>query len=512
MFSLRPYQKKVVGDTYNLLRQGQKRILIFAPTGAGKTVIITKIITDAVMRGKKILFVVHREILISQTAKKFISVGIECGFIKAGWRENANAPAQIASVQTLAKREEWKQLKFDIIVFDECHLVAFAKVCRQMRESLFPNAIYLGLTATPWRLSKRESLGDIYFALVCAPMPKTLIESEYLVKPSYYGLNFNIELSQVDVVNGDYDLNQLSVNCDRPELIEQILSVWCAIAAKRSTIAFAVKVSHAQNIAKAFNDRGISAAVVSGNTPTTVRNELYQKLASGNLKVLASCNALSEGFDVPQVSCVILARPTKSKALYFQQVGRGLRLAEDKHDCLILDQSGNVLEHGFIEDLEEVTLLTAPGKSLAKKGKAPLKACPLDKGGCGAFVASVVLKCPHCHYDFDIAKLITVLGSDRLISQSDRFKMEKYRDLLRKSYQNNFAPSWAAIKFREEFNFYPPFDWGRGAIFNNGEYTFETYIQYLNHIARRLDKDENWVQKYVDMEFGFIKSNKNGVH
>lgn len=501
MFTLRPYQQQVIFDTYNCIRRGEKKVLIFAPTGAGKTVIVTKIVADAVGRGKKVLFVVHREILISQTHNKFRTLDLQCGFIKAGLPENRNAQIQIASVQTLPKRENWQHFNFDVVVFDECHLVAFSKICRQMMEKILPNAIYLGLTATPWRLSKQESLGNVYSSLVCAPMPKTLIESGFLVKPSYYGLNFRIELNEVDLVNGDYNLNQLSVRCNRPELVAQICQSWCQLADKRPTIIFAIKVDHAENIARAFSDRGISSAVVSAHTPISTRNELYRKLACGKLMVLCSCNALSEGFDVPQVSCVVLARPTKSKALYFQQVGRGLRLYDNKDDCLVLDQSGNVLEHGFVEDLQEIKLEIESGEP-RKKGKAPLKICPLDFGGCGAIVASVVLVCPHCQYNFDLAKLITVLGNDRLLSSEDRLRLNFYRSLLRQSYQDNFAPSWAAIKFREKFGFFPPFDWARGAIFNGELDMASIYTNYLEKTAQRLDKDSSWVKKYFKMEFG----------
>ncbi|MDJ0747426.1 MAG: DEAD/DEAH box helicase family protein [Xenococcaceae cyanobacterium MO_167.B27] len=105
-FTLRDYQKQVIYDTYNLIRLGEKRILLFAPTGAGKTLLASKITRDAVSRGKRVLFVVHRDILVAQTAKKFKAFGLRCGFIKAGWAEDANAPVQIASVQTLACREK----------------------------------------------------------------------------------------------------------------------------------------------------------------------------------------------------------------------------------------------------------------------------------------------------------------------------------------------------------------------------------------------------------------------
>lgn len=502
MFALRSYQQQVVANTYSHIRSGSKRILIFAPTGSGKTIIATKIVRDAVSRQKKVLFVVHREVLISQTFNKFSAVGLRCGFFKAGWPEDTDAEVQIASVQTLPKRTEWKRLSIDLIIFDECHLVAFSSICLQMMTEIFPDAIYLGLTATPWRLSKRESLGDIFSALVCAPMPKELIESGFLVKPSYYNLSFDIQLNEIDLVDGDYNLNQLSAMSDRPELIEQICQSWHDMANSRPTIVFAVSVSHAENIARAFNNHGVTAAAVTGNTPISRRNELYQKLANGELLVLVSCAALSEGFDVPKVSCVILARPTKSKALYFQQLGRGLRLAEGKFDCLVLDQSQNVIEHGFIEDLEEITINPSDQTISKDKGEAPLKVCPGDTGGCGAYVYSFYLKCPHCQYNFDLQKLITVLDSSRLISPQDETKLNFYRFKLREAFENNFAPSWAAMKFQSEYGFFPPFDWARGAIFNHQTTEVTVYADYLEKTAQRLNKDRDWIQKYLYLEFG----------
>ncbi len=170
------------------------------------------------------LFVVHREIIVNQTQNKLSAFGLRCGFIKAGWQEDSNAPVHIASVQTLACRHHWHNWHFDVIFFDECHLVAFAAVSNRILSDIFPHALYLGLTATPWRLSKRESLGDIYTSLVCAPMPKKLIESGYLVKPSYYALNFvNADLAKVKISGGDYNVHQLSTVCDQPELIDFIV-------------------------------------------------------------------------------------------------------------------------------------------------------------------------------------------------------------------------------------------------------------------------------------------------
>ena len=343
MFKLRPYQQKVVSGVYNLIRSQRKRILLFAPTGAGKTILSCQIVSDAVSRGKRLLFVVHREILIGQTWDKFRKFGIDCGFIKAGYEENRDAPVQIASVQTLPRRDWWRQYQADVILLDECHLTAFSAIVSEMMSQVWKDAIYIGLTATPFRLSKNEGMGDIFTDLVCAPMPHELISSGFLVKPSYYSLE-QPDLDSVKTKNGEFEHKGLSVACDRPELIEATIEDWFRLAYNRRTIAFAVNVKHAQNLAAAFKNHGIPSAYVCGRTPIKTRTKIYQQLAEGEILVLSSCGALSEGFDVPAVNAVILSRPTKSKALYCQQLGRGLRLSTEteKQDCIVLDQAGNV--------------------------------------------------------------------------------------------------------------------------------------------------------------------------
>jgi len=176
--SLRNYQKQFITDLYTQVRKGSKRILGFSATGSGKTLLAAQVAAHAASKNKRSLFVVHRETLISQTADKLSSFGLsECGFIKAGWQENREALVQIASVQTLERRDWWQELNVDIVILDEAHLTAFAAIVAKMMSEIFPYAIYLGLTATPWRLSKKESLGDIFETLVSAPMPHKLISS-----------------------------------------------------------------------------------------------------------------------------------------------------------------------------------------------------------------------------------------------------------------------------------------------------------------------------------------------
>ena len=503
MISLRPYQKKAVSDTYQLIRSQRKRILLVAPTGSGKTIMSSRVVSDAVSRQKRLLFVVHSKILIDQTYDKFQKFGLDCGFIKADYPENRDALVQIASVGTLAEREWWKDYPADIILLDECHITAFSKIVGEMMSRIYPRAIYLGLTATPWRLSKNEGMGDIFTDLVCAPMPYQLIEAGFLVKPSYYSLK-QPNLDEVKIKGIEFDNKQLAVTCNTPELIEATVKDWFRLAYGRRTIAFTVDVSHAKNLAAAFEKHGIPSAYVSGKTSTKIRHKIYKQLEDRKILLLASCAALSEGFDVPAVNAVFLCRPTKSKALYFQQVGRGLRISSDtgKQDCIVLDKAGNVLQHGFVEDLKEVSL--TPGKEKGEGGEAPMKVCPEDDDGCGAILYSFQIVCPHCGYKFERKLLRNFLKLARVMNDEDWKKLEIYRSKLRQAYQKSYDPAWAAAIFIKNFGFFPPWDWGKGAVF--GEQPTDehrsNYQRHLMAIASRKNKDKDWIEKYFGLEFG----------
>jgi len=502
-FQLRPYQQRVIAEVYRQIRAGKKRILIFAPTGAGKTIISSQIVAHAAGRNRKILFVVHRDILVKQTYEKFKHFEIDCGFIKAGYEENKEAVAQIASVQTLASRDWWHQLGSSVILLDEAHLTAWATVTKKMIGEIFPDGIYIGLTATPWRLKKDEGMADIFEAIVSAPMPFELIESGFLVKPSYYGVSI-ASLKKVKIKNGDYDEGQLSLIFDRPEQIEQIVAEWKRLGSDRRTIVFAVNVEHSKNIFSCFEKAGIAAAHVDGSTSIKQREKIYRQLATGEILILSSCMTLTEGFDVPAVNGIILARPTLSKALYFQMVGRGLRLSlpTDKHDCLVLDFAGNVERHGFIEDLRAVSL--EESHCSCGGGEAPYKICPRDKRGCGAIIYSFYQKCPQCNYDFALEKIILELSLQQQLRPEDIKLLKQYRFDLKTAYQNYKSPGWAAFRFKDEHGYFPPDSWASKAVFggDDRDENRSLYEKYLNAIARRLNKSQKWIDIQVNIEFG----------
>ncbi|MGH2415144.1 MAG: DEAD/DEAH box helicase, partial [Microcystaceae cyanobacterium] len=400
---------------------------------------------------------------MSQTHEKFQQFGLECGFIKAGWEENREALVQIASVQTLASRDWWQQHSFDLVLLDECHLTSFSSVVKQMMTQVHPGSIYLGLTATPWRLSRLEGMGDLFKSLVCAPMPYELIDQGFLIKPSYYSADLT-DLSQVKTIEGEFDEVELALATDKPEIIKQIVSEWTRLAYGRRTIAFAVNVKHSQHLCEAFQAEGIPAAHVDGTTPIKVRHQIYQQLAEGEIWVLSSCNAVTEGFDVPSVNAILLCRGTQSRALNVQMVGRGLRtsLETDKSDCIVLDFVGNIERHGFIEDIKEIQLSQGrePGA-----GIPPKKVCPTEDGGCGAVLYGFQMRCPECNYHFESRKLDLFVGLKQQLREEDLERLEFYRDKLKEAYDKRYAPTWAANVFREKFGHWPPWDWAKKAVF-----------------------------------------------
>ena len=503
---LRPYQKQFIADVYAQIKAGAKRILGFSGTGTGKTVVAAQVISHAVAKKRRTLFVVHRDTLIGQTHEKLTLFGLgDCGFIKSGWKENKDALVQVASIQTLARRNWWYDYAADVIILDEAHLTSFHAIVQQMMHSIFPQAIYLGLTATPWRLSKRESLGDIYQTLVSAPMPSQMINSGFLSKPSYFSPN-QADLESVGTsTSGEFEVGQLALVCDRPELIEQTVRDWFNLAYGRRTIVFAIDVAHARHLAQAFSAAGVSAAFVDGTMSEKVTTQIYQQLATGETLVLCSCQKLVEGFDLPSVNAVVLARPTHSRSLHFQMIGRGLRLSPEtgKTDCLVIDTAGNIFRHGFVEDITDISL-TPSSESIG--GEAPYKICPIEHGGCSSIMYSFQIKCSKCGFVFPQPKKVYLVPElEQHLCEEDIERYEFYREKLREAYEKNFDPGWAAHLFREKYGHWSPTSWAKGAVFGTRSTQNQqaSYYNYLAQISHRKEKHQSWLQQQMNLEFGF---------
>lgn len=510
---LRPYQAQLIHDLYAKLRQGQRRVVLIAGTGAGKTVISGQICAHAEAKGSRLLFLVHLDVLVGQTFEKMKSFGLHCGFIKAGWPEDPEAPIQIASIQTMAKRDWWHTWHADVVFYDEGHTTVFSQVGQQLMNETHPNAVHLAMTATPCRLGE-EQLGDYFESFVAAPTPGELQRMGFLAPMKYYGLPVEdqIALGEVQIVSGDYDERQLKNACDRPELIQRVVDEWQRLTPGKRTIAFCVDVGHARHVAEAFRRAGIPAASVDGSTPPKKRQELYQAIASGELLVLTSCNVLSIGFDVPAIEVGLLLRPTMSVALHQQQIGRVMRISpkSGKTNGIILDQAGNLQRLGFPEDITHYELPFGQPKQPTEfsGGRTPTqKSCPQ----CGAKVSSFTMECPDCGHDWAAdrpvynSELIELMNREQLAQITDeptRYRI--FQAMCQRLYRRGYAPSLVRQQYFDCFNDWPPEEWQQGAIFGKrpSPQQAEAYKSYLAKIAQRQGKGFNWIVDEFEREFG----------
>lgn len=341
MIHFRDYQESAIDAARLLIGNGTKRILINAPTGAGKTVIAAGIVQRAVCKGKTVLFLAHRRELIEQTVNKLVDAGVlNFGVVMAGSRlNNASAPVQVASIQTLIRRE---LPPADLVIIDEAHRSASRSYLSMLAN--YPRAAVLGLSATPERLDGK-GLDDIFSDMIVVETVPNLIDRGYLVKPDCYA-GPTADLTGVRIKRGDYDEQQLAQAMDKPKLVGDIVATWMRLARGRQTVAFASSVAHADHIAAEFRAAGVSAAMVSGETKKADREAVIADWKAGHIQVVANAMIFTEGFDYPGLDACILARPTKSVSLFLQCVGRIMRTAPGKDDALVLDHAGCCRLHG----------------------------------------------------------------------------------------------------------------------------------------------------------------------
>jgi DNA repair protein RadD len=505
--NLRPYQNQLIKDLYVKLGQGHRRIAIIAGTGAGKTVIGGKICADTAARGCRLLFIVHLDVLVGQTYEKMKAFGLHCGFIKAGWKEDPTAPIQIASIQTMAQRDWWRTWKAHVVFFDEGHTTVFSQIGQEIIYDTHPKAVHLAMTATPYRLGK-DQLGDHMETLVASPVPSELQRMGYLAEMKYFGMpkDTQVDLGGVRTVAGDFDERDLKNACDRPELVERIVEEWQRLTPNKRTIAFCVDIEHARHVAEAFNAIGVAADLVDGNTPIKERHRLYHDLGSGKLMVLTSCNVISIGFDEPSVEVGLLLRPTQSRALHQQQIGRVMRIspATGKTHGIILDQAGNLQRLGFPEDVQEYRL---PNKREPGEAQAtPAKQCPQ----CNQLVWGFVTQCPGCGFVWESEPQVRTEPLVEMLTESqmrERHKKEMIAFLQihrKRTYQEGSAPTWTENQFRRNFGCSPDITWYQGLIFGKRPSMQDkvNYQNYLGAIAQRQGKSLTWVIEQFQQEFG----------
>lgn len=467
---LRDYQLATIERVKNSIRAGNKSIIIQANCGAGKTIIAGSIISSALDKGKRVLFLVHFRQLAHQAVERFGDFGIsdQVGVIMAGEKSDLKKPVQIASIQTYSRRLDFDFYAYnewfhdaDIVFYDECH-ASIAKTRKEILKLYKNEAIIIGLTATPCRSDSRP-LGAIYDDIVSCIGIKELTSQNYLVPAVYYGAKHSPDLSNIPTVAGDYNKKILSERVNQPKLVGDILENWLRIAPGRQTVIFATNVKHSKYIESVFLKNNINIEHVDAHTPPDERVEILERFKNRDTQIVTNVGVFSEGADFPWASCVVLAKPTKAYGRFVQMAGRGLRPHKGKKDCVLIDHAGLIERHGFLNEVVEWTL---SGKEKAWKKPTPRTTEPKL---CKCRVCHEIFKglkiCPRCQTelksfgkkiettDDELVELKGKKKNNRDMPWDDKRKL--MGALMWHCQKKGYKEGWAKHSYKSYFNVWP---------------------------------------------------------
>jgi DNA repair protein RadD len=441
---LRPHQVAGIEALREALRAGKRRPVLQAATGAGKTLLAAGIIEMALNKKKRALFTVPRISLIDQTVDAFMHEGVvDVGVIQACHEmTDPTRLVQVASVQTLMRREVPKT---DLVIVDECHL-AFEWVHDWMAQEAWKRVPFIGLSATPWT----KGLGKHWDHLIVAATTKDLIEKG-LLSPYRCFAPSHPDLTGVKTQAGDYAVGQLSKAMSKPKLVADVVQTWLEKAEDRPTLCFCVDRAHAKHVQQKFQAAGVACGYVDAYSKPEERKTLERDFRDGTLRVACSVGVLTTGIDW-DVRCISLARPTKSEMLYVQMIGRGLRTAPGKQDCLVLDHSDTTLRLGFPADIHHEHL--DDGKERAKPD-GPSEGLPKKCPECSYLKPPKTARCPSCGFETKHGPRAQEIQDGRLVeltpgkplSLDDKYRL--FGQLKAYARSKGYAPGWASHKYRE---------------------------------------------------------------
>ncbi|MBS0348951.1 MAG: DEAD/DEAH box helicase [Proteobacteria bacterium] len=463
---LRGYQERGLEKIRAILAR-HRRVMLYSPTGSGKTEMGFAMILGAVAKGRRVVFLANRKELVRQASRRLTRAGIAHGILQAENTRSLDAKVLVCSIDTVHRRG----LPDDVglIIIDEAHAVAGSK---KYRELLFKyNRVpVVGLSATPFSpgLGKHydELRGPLFQELVEAVTIRELIDQGFLVDCDVFA-PADPDLSGVKTQRGiggeiDYCETQLAEAVDKPALVGDIVQHWQRLAAGKQTVVFASNIPHSQHIVEAFQRAGIKAAHIDYHHDDDERAAILDAFARGEITVLSNSALLAEGWDCPSTEVMILARPTKSLIRYIQMVGRVLRPHPGKARALLLDHSGTVLRLGFATDdlpleLDDGKANTSGSKKQERKASEP-KPCP----SCKFVRPAGVHVCPKCGFaptrqsDVEVAdgELVRIDRKTKKPAMKGT-KQHVFSQLLFVARKRGYSSGWVSHKYREMFDVWP---------------------------------------------------------
>jgi len=393
--TLRDYQDKAVSDVRQSYIDGYRAPVLQLETGAGKTVCFSDISERMASLGKSAMILVHRIELVKQTSRTLNQFGVDHGIINPKFTPNTRKRIQIASVQTLIRRLDRYKAP-DLIITDECHhslANSYLKIYEKYKQSRL-----LGVTATPER-PDGKGLDKVYDKLITGPSMRELINRGHLSDFKVFAPPAGVDFSNVGVKYGEFDNEEIVRRVDKRSITGCAIEHYKRICPGVPAIAFCSSVKHAQHVADQFIQAGIPAKSIYSGMGDELRYGAIRDLELGRIKILTSCDIVSEGTDVPVVAAAILLRPTMSLIVYMQQGGRALRAYPGKQWSYIIDHVGNVMRHGFPDDERQWSL---EGNAGNKKKQEAETVAPKQCPSCYCCHKSTMKSCPECGHVYII--------------------------------------------------------------------------------------------------------------
>ncbi len=432
MIKLRDYQLDLYDKTSAEFRKGRRRVLVVSPCGSGKTIILAQMAANAQANGKTVWVILPRQEIMEQTLETFERCEIPLDTIYVGM-----------AITTANRINELPAP--DLILFDECHISVASTYWKIVDAA--PSAFIIGLTASPIRTDNKP-LGSLYETLVEGVTVRWLIENKFLAPYEYYSVT-------VADLSGMSDCNDASSFLMKPAVYGKVIENWQKLANDLPTVCYCASVNHSKATAEAFKEAGINAVHFDGTTPYAERKAIVERFRAGEIQILCNCDLISMGFDMPDIGCVLMLRPTQSTSLYIQQSGRALRYKPGK-TAIIIDAVANFMRFQLPDEPYEWSLDTPikQRKEVNEHGDFYIRTC----NEC-YMVFKTAPVCPFCGAEYPLhpreiqakeeieLKRITAEEMARVEAEKKKARMEvgqckTIADLRKIQQERGYAPGW----------------------------------------------------------------------